>query len=47
MNDVKDKLLADAIKTAIDFNKVIIIQKRVIAVMSVAIMLLICGYFLR
>lgn len=47
MNTVKDDMLSDAIKTAFEYSKKIIILKRIIVVLSVAVVCLIAGYFCR
>ena len=46
MNDIKDEMLTDAIKTAIDFSYKIIKLKIVIGVMSFVIIALTVGYFI-
>lgn len=44
--DIKDDMLSDAIATAFEFSKKIIIYKRVIVILCVIIAGLIAGYFI-
>ena len=46
LKDVKDDMLADAIETAFDFSKKVIILERIVAVLCVIIACLIAGYFI-
>lgn len=46
MNKIKDEMLSDAIATAFDFSKKVIILERIVAVLCVIIACLIAGYFI-
>ena len=47
MKNVKDEILADAIATAFEFSKKIIILQRIIIGLCVLIACLCAGYFIR
>lgn len=47
MNKIKDEMLSDAIATAFDFSKKVIILKRIVICQFLIIACLIAGYFLR
>ena len=47
MNKIKDEMLSDAIATAFEFSKKIIILKRIVIIQCVIIACLVAGYFLR
>lgn len=44
MDEIRDEMLADAIKTALDYSLTIIKLKRIIIVLSVIIIALVLGY---
>lgn len=46
MSDVKEEMLSDALKTAIDYSYEIVKLRRAIFVMCFAIIALIAGYFI-
>lgn len=46
MSKIKDEVLADAIKTSLDYSYTIVKLKWTIAVMSFVIIALITGYFI-